>query len=149
VTRTWVSAALVAALPLAFWLGTRASRPAAVPAPAPAHAAPAARAPAPLAAAGLDRDDVRAVIREELARLDHAPALSEDELRPSEEAERAHTAALSVVEAGIADGVWDDADRQALRAQLGALGAAETHEVLSPLFQAINDQRLALDGPPI
>jgi hypothetical protein len=149
VKHTWVSVALVAALPLAFWLGTRASRPAAAP-PAPAPAAPAARAPAPVAAAGLDRDDVRAVIREELARLDRAPALpEEDPAADDAEVARAHTAALSTVESGIADGVWDDADRQALRAQLGALGEAETHDVLSPLFQAINDQRLALDGPPI
>ena len=42
-----------------------------------------------------------------------------------------------------------DRERAELRTQLVHLGTAEIHEVLSPLFQAINAQQVHLEGPPI
>ena len=50
---------------------------------------------------------------------------------------------------GVARKVWGDRERAALRVYLAQLGPTETHEVLTPLFQAINAQQLQLDGPPI
>lgn len=58
-------------------------------------------------------------------------------------------AAHQAVVDGVAHGVWDDRERAALRPQLIQLGPAETREVLTPLFQAINTQQVRLDGPPI
>jgi len=155
VSSLWLRGMLgAAALLLAFWAGTRvAPRPAP---PAPVFAEPvAARAalPAPVTVGGITRDDVRVVIREELARADRAATAPAEEAAPdpAEAAaiEQAHAAAATAIDQGIEDGVWNEADRHALRLQLVHLGPEETKEVLSPLFQAINDQRLQLDGPPI
>ncbi|HRC56205.1 MAG TPA: hypothetical protein PKU97_09795 [Kofleriaceae bacterium] len=97
----------------------------------------------------LGAEELRAIVQEELARAGKpADVAQEDPDRVAARAE-AMTQASALVEHGISDGVWSVEERNALRAQLPDLGEREIHAVLSPLFQAINAQRLRLDGPPI
>ncbi len=150
-----VAAALVCTAAAGFALGQRNGTSARTE-DQPAVVAPAAPSVVIERHAGLDRDELRAIVREELSQH-QAPsaARTEDEPDPTENAERqarreeAMVKASRVVERGIADGVWSIEEREALRAQLPSLGEREIHAVLSPLFQAINAQRLTLDGPPI
>ncbi len=149
---SWVVAS-VGAVALAFWLGKHTAPDGATPA-APNGATPPRERPMVLAhavaPAGLTRDELREVVREELAQAS-APPDSQEEPAPERQAARevARAQATQLVQAGIADGVWSSDERNALRAQLPMLGERELHVVLSPLFQAINAQRLQLDGPPI
>lgn len=83
------------------------------------------------------------------ARQVPSAALEPTDAARSTRVARAAASASRAIAAGLADGLWDESDRQALRAQLPYLGQRETHSVLSPLFQAINAQRVRLDGPPI
>lgn len=152
---TWIALA-AGAVALAFWAGQQTSP---TPAPATEREAPAAASARPIviertqAEPGLDREELRAIVREELARGQAAPSPAEEsaEADPARQQARAEALAQAstVVEHGIADGVWSTEERNALRAQLPQLGEREIHAVLSPLFQAINAQRLQLDGPPI
>lgn len=152
-----VAAALVCTAAAGFALGQRNGTSARTEA-APAVVAPAAQPVVIERSAGLDRDELRAIVREELsqhqapsaARAEDAgeEALAENAERQARR-EEAMVKANRVVERGISDGVWSIEEREALRAQLPALGEREIHAVLSPLFQAINAQRLTLDGPPI
>jgi hypothetical protein len=148
----WVALGL-AALAATFWLGTRmgasgdrvterviVERPVAAP--------PVMQAVA--GAPGLTRDDIRAVVREELAqRAGEAAPVAEVSPERAEQVKTAVAAAHQAVVDGVAHGVWGERERAALRPQLTQLGPAETREVLTPLFQAINAQRVQLDGPPI
>lgn len=151
------------AVTLAFWAGQRTGAPApgagTERAPAPPAASPRPiiieRAPAgsepgaPGALGSLGAEELRAIVQEELARAGKpADVAQEDPDRVAARAE-AMTQASALVEHGISDGVWSVEERNALRAQLPDLGEREIHAVLSPLFQAINAQRLRLDGPPI
>jgi hypothetical protein len=151
--RGWV-VACVGSAAVAYWLGARTSAAPSAPATPPAIAsAPVAAAPviavAPGQAVGLTRDDLRAVIREELAARAESPVAaapaSDDGAAPTPALATAHAA----VDTGLHDGVWDERDREVLRAQLVHLRPAEIDEVLSPLFRAINDQRVRLDGAPL
>lgn len=150
-----VAAALVCTAAAGFALGQRNGTSARTE-DKPAVVAPAAPSVVIERHAGLDRDELRAIVREELGQH-QAPSAARTE-EDSEEAqaaekkarrEEAMVKANRVVERGIADGVWSIEEREALRAQLPSLGEREIHAVLSPLFQAINAQRLTLDGPPI
>jgi hypothetical protein len=154
----WVALGL-AALAGTFWLGMRAGAPAggeqgrarviierATAAPAVVHAV--------AGASGLTREDIRAVVREELAQhaqeaAETAPAAEVISAERLEQAKAAVASAHGVISDGVARGVWGERERAALRPQLIQLGPAETREVLSPLFHAINAQRIQLDGPPI
>jgi hypothetical protein len=157
---TWLAGAALL-ISLSYWMGRRNSAHSETGARSPASAATAVRpivverTSAPGSSSGLDREELRAVVREELARdaaeREGAEAPVEEAADP-ERADRvaqAVTAATTAIEAGIVDGVWDARDREALREQLPHLGERETHAVLSPLFQAVNAQRVKLDGPPI
>jgi len=154
----WVALGL-AALAATFWLGMRVGTPGgderggarviverAPAAPAVVHAV--------AGVSGLTRDDIRTVVREELAR--HAQEAVETAQTPEvistermEQVKAAVASAHGVISDGVARGVWGERERSALRPQLVQLGQAETREVLMPLFQAINAQRIQLDGPPI
>jgi hypothetical protein len=156
----WVMLGL-AALAATFWLGTRLGAPASERSGGGrvervvverASGPPIVMQPA----GGLTREDIRAVVREELAQHEHAEAKpgdarAADAASPERAAkvQAAVTAAHEVVTDGVARRVWGDRERAALRVQLVQLGPAETREVLTPLFQAINTQQLQLDGPPI
>jgi|SRR6266545_901355 len=139
---------------LAFWAGTRVSRPGG---PEPRAQAPRGAAERPLlvaASGGLTRDDIRAVVREELAaRAEDAEAAATLASVPADPSAPETLAALAAATAAVADGidrgVWGARERHALRLQLPHLDADQTHEVLGPLFRAINAQKLKLDGPPI
>lgn len=147
------SAAIGGALALAFGAGLYLARPAA---PAAAAAAAPARAerviverPGPSAAPrGPSIDEIRAAVREEMGQrsADEPPAAPPDR---AEQVRAAVARANAAVAEGVRRGVWSDRERGELRAQLVQLGTAEIHEVLSPLFQAINAQQIRLDGPPI
>jgi hypothetical protein len=148
----------LAALAATFWLGTRLGGSTGAPAAGRMDRVVAERPLAPAiaiqSAAGLTREDIRAVVREELAQ--HAAPSPEArdaaEAVSPERATQVHAAVVAaheVVTDGVARGTWGDRERTALRVQLVQLGPAETHEVLTPLFQAINAQQLQLDGPPI
>ena len=147
------TAAIGGAVALAFGAGLYLARPAAparAPAPAPAIAERVVvERPGLPAPRGPSLDEIRAAVREEMAQRtgDEPPAAPPVR---SEEATRAAVAkANAAVAEGIRRGVWSERERGELRAQLAQLGTAEVHEVLSPLFQAINAQQLHLDGPPI
>jgi len=136
---------------VAFWVGTHWAASSPVVAPARVVVPPPISV---TASGGLTAAQVRDIIREELARVP-APAADDeprdpvaDEARSSEVAQRLAEAKV-VVEDGIRDGIWSNQDRAKLRQYLAHLGPAETQELLRPLFQAINNQRLKLDGPPI
>lgn len=105
----------------------------------------------PVGGAGLTREDIRAVVREELAEHEAAQPKPAEPVSPERAAQlqSAVAAAHEVVTDGVARRVWGDRERAALRVQLVQLGPAETREVLTPLFQAINAQQIQLDGPPI
>lgn len=152
-----VAAALVCTAAAAFALGQRNGTSARTVV-APAVATPAAQPVLIERHSGIDRDELRAIVREELSQHQGPSAARPEEgseQDPADLAERqarreeALAKASRVVESGIADGVWSIEEREALRSQLPALGEREIHAVLSPLFQAINAQRLTLDGPPI
>jgi hypothetical protein len=155
---TWL-AGTVLLVALSYGMGKRNGAPADPDAPAEAGV-PAAARPIVIeragASGGLDPEQLRAVVREELARKAEEPA-GEQEAPADEPAALARaarmaqavTAATAAIEAGIVDGIWDARDREQLREQLPYLGERETHAVLSPLFQAVNAQRVKLDGPPI
>ncbi|MEZ4362893.1 MAG: hypothetical protein R3B48_22065 [Kofleriaceae bacterium] len=154
-TPTWLLAG-GCALTLAYLAGRLQTDAAPTPTAVPAAASPAPRpivlerAAAP---AGLTRDELRAAIREALAEERGAETADPTDERTAPEREariaEARSVALEVVARGLDDGVWSVEERAALRAQLMDLPERETHEVLTPLFQAINAQRLRLDGPPI
>jgi hypothetical protein len=154
----WRGAVLAgAAVALAFWAGTRVSRPAAPV----SQRVVVERAIPVVSSGGLTREDIRAVVREELeahaggpiaqapaeAAIEQAPIDPDGAHRPGPAS--AVDAASQAVAAGIAHGVWGEAERAALRVQLVQLDAAQTREVLTPLFRAINAHQLELDGPPL
>jgi len=156
----WMALGL-AALAATFWLGARLGAPAGgerVIVERPVAAAPAVMRSV-ASAPGLTRDDLRAVVREELAQHaaeptpapEAAPGAAPGATSPERvgQVRAAVEAAHGVVIEGVERGMWGDRERAALRTQLVQLGPAETREVLTPLFQAINTQRLQLDGPPI
>ena len=166
----WLAGAVLL-VTLSYWMGKRhgatsdAGAPASTSAVSSASSArPSAieRAGAANASRSLDGEELRAVVREELARnaAEREGAEAAVAAEPSEAASPANparaermaqavTAATAAIETGIVDGIWDERDRDVLRAQLPYLGERETHAVLSPLFQAVNAQRVKLDGPPI
>ncbi len=153
----WVAPAVgVAAVALAFWGGTRVSHSSGSVATAPAVAPAVAiervvveRSPGGAAVGGLTRHDIREIIRDELAERGAAAAANAEPRPSAAEVAAAVTAAHAAIHDGIERGVWGERERTALRPQLAHLSRAELHEVLSPLFQAINAQRLRLDGPPL
>jgi hypothetical protein len=153
VTARWVPWVIGgAAAALAFWCGARMSRPAGAAAAPPATVERVVvERPAPTASTGgLTRDDLREIVRDELAQRAAAPAAADpDPPARAAEVHAAVVAANAAVSDGIARGVWGETERAALRPQLAHLGSAEVHDVLIPLFQAINAQRLRLDGPPL
>lgn len=141
-----------AAVALAFWCGTRMTRPAAAIAPHPATAERVVveRLPPAPSSPGLSRDDIRDIVRDELSQHSPPPVAAEaDPPGHAAEVRDAVVAANAAISDGIARGVWGETERRALRIQLAHLGRAEVHDVLIPLFQAINAQRLHLDGPPL
>jgi hypothetical protein len=96
----------------------------------------------------IDVEQLRAVVREEVARLraptPEAPAAA---AQPSPSLERAH----ALVNARLQSGVWTEDDRRALQSELASMTQAEVEEVLATVFPAMNDGRLRLtyDGAPI
>lgn len=140
----------IAAMVAAFYAGTRMAPSDAPPVPSPVASARVASAYAGAAPAahGLTREDIRDVVREELAQvkdLERPIAAPRDAARVV----AAVTAANAIVADGLARGRWSEQERAALRVQLVHLGGAEIQEVVGPLFQAINAQRLEIDGAPI
>ena len=58
--------------------------------------------------------------------------------------EPAEPRATAAADQGLADGVWTEDDRQALRRALEGATPSDTHDALSHLATAINDGRVRL-----
>lgn len=157
--RAWLAGAAIAAA--GFWLGTtRAATPAPAPAAAPIASAPVRAVPVrspvvgPPGASSVTADQIRAIVRDELAeagRADAADAAGDRADAPASPVPDADQAAavadaVATVDAAVAAGRWTDADVARLRAALPRLGRAELDRVLGPLFVAINDRRVVVDG---
>jgi hypothetical protein len=149
-TLAWTLGGCVASAAIAYAVSAHRSSPATATTPA-ASTAPRVvteRIVTPASSAGLSRDDLRAVIREELdARAQAGAAAAEPASR--EDSQRMVTAAHAVISDGLRDGVWDLRDRVALRDRIAHLGPEDAQEAIGPLFAAINAQRVQLDGPPL
>jgi hypothetical protein len=97
--------------------------------------------------ASLDLDDVRAVVREEIAQQASPAAVErEDQIHPDR---LAHVKGALVE--SMADGRWTNDDRERLRPMLTTMSRAELEDVFSTLFPAFNTGKLRLetDGPPL
>lgn len=105
--------------------------------------------PTRIVQSGVSADDIRGVVRDELAKLSHAPLPSEAPAQPTDEAAFART--QTVVTTGLADGTWATVDRDQLRRELPLLSPTQAREVLETLLGAINTGRVRVDlqGPPV
>lgn len=79
--------------------------------------------------------DVRRIVREELARPPTAAVTPPAPAGPRP---------VEIVSARIADGVWTDDDRAAVRAVLGAASRADAAAAASLLFPALDDGRVRI-----
>ena len=121
------------------------SHEATAPAPVPASPPTAAAAAAPR---GLSADEVRRIVRDELA---NAPARAAGEAATDKaDAEAGDPDALAraheVLAAGMADGRWSIEDRAALRQAIVRLARPQIDEIFATLFPAINAGQLRLDS---
>jgi hypothetical protein len=99
------------------------------------------------AGASISLDDVRAVVREELA---HVPAAQVVDAAPVIDEARL-SRARSALDEGMVDGRWTEEDRERLRPLFASLPRAEGEQILSTLIPAFNAGRLRLEfhGSPI
>jgi hypothetical protein len=129
------------------------------PPPAPAAAtAPAARdvllvGPATARLDELDKQELRAVIREELAAQRAASAarsadaaVPNPESHMSSESMRAYDDARVAVDDAIARGTWTERDRSGLRASMAQLPADSRLDLVRPLIVAVNSGKVHFDG---
>lgn len=106
-------------------------------------------------AVGLDMDDVRRVIREELARGGTGQAQPAVEPAQAQEAEGDSEVVLDdarvVLDTGMADGRWSDEDRARLRDAMASLSPQQSDELFEKLLLALNSGTLQADvhGAPI
>jgi hypothetical protein len=98
-------------------------------------------------------EEIRAVVREEVARSEvRVPgALPVTEVSPSDTvAEEAVVVAEQRLADAAARGSWTDEDRLAFRAQLGAAPPSERGRLMAELARKLNSgTRLATSGPPL
>jgi hypothetical protein len=129
---------------------------------APAHppAEPVARANASVAtcAASLGRADLAALrsdlaqlIDERLAKPSSAPPAASVPDPPAPEAVAAAATAGQLIDAALARGSWNDADRQAFHTALVDMNDAQRRIAISQLLTALNERRLHTDvvGPAL
>lgn len=128
--------------------------PAAAPPPKPV--ATAAVAPRPLsvvAAAGPSADELRAIVREELAatRADSPADERAAQPPPSEAALRAVADAERHLDGAVVAGVWHDGDRATFRALLAEVPEAERGRLIARLAQSINEGKIHFEtsGSPL
>jgi hypothetical protein len=122
--------------------GGRGEQPLAVFADRPASIASAPQ--------GLTTDDVRRVVREELARRDGPgesdtagrPPLTESAPVPSARESAAAAQAQSVLETAISRHAWTEADADAMREVFSGMNADQQGEILRQYAQAVNQGRL-------
>jgi len=106
---------------------------------------PAGQANTPSTADGLTPDDVRRVIREELARRDGSPEIPAPPAPatiPNAKEAAAASQAQSVIEAAISRRAWTEADADAMRDVFPAMNPDQQGEVLRQYSQAVNQGRL-------
>lgn len=103
-----------------------------------------------------DLDEIRRVVREELAHGAAPSSTLESAAEPAEEAEHPDrdillSQARTTLETGMADGRWSDDDRARLRDALGSLSPHEAGELFDTLLLALNSGTLQPDvhGAPI
>jgi hypothetical protein len=98
--------------------------------------------------AGISLDDVRAVVREELAN-DKVPA--EDTVGDNHADDSRFAVAKTALDTAMSDGRWSETDRSQLRAHLATLSQTESEKLFSVLFPALNAGQLHAEfrGSPI
>lgn len=149
-SRLMVGGLAAAALVAAFALGTRFAGVERVEVQRDPQrtTAPVVTVTAPSSDATLTADQVRAIVREELAgvRKPDEPDPQVVEAR-DEDVDRAH----DLIARAIATGAWTEQDRDDLRAAVMDLERAQFDEVMSALIPAVNDGRLrlAFEGTPL
>jgi hypothetical protein len=102
------------------------------------------------AASSIDLDEVRAIVRDELAQSrNHDVALPTDNKPAIDDARLAR--AMTAVDQGMSDGRWSSDDRDRLRGVFHTLSQAEMEQVASRLFPALNSGKLqlAVEGAPL
>jgi hypothetical protein len=144
----WIPAATgIAGLAAGYWLAGRAADPPAMPGER-APERPAVVAVAPIDAPGLDAEDVRRVVREELAAhraSADAPRGSPDSSPadpPSQAQAAAATQAEALLRGALARRSWTEADADALRSLTHELPPDRQAEILRQLAVAINQGRI-------
>lgn len=139
----WVPAATgIAGLAAGLFLGGRDDGPVRVE---ERGSAPETTVGFPAGERGLTAEDIRRVVREELAaryassQATNAPAVPEP---PTAAQSAAASQAQSVLETAIAKRNWGDTDAEALRAVFDQLSPDQQAEVLRQYAQAVNQGRL-------
>ena len=109
-------------------------------------------------AAAVTLDDLRRVVREELAALPRVagaptggdPALEGSTATSVAEQNQAATQARAVLDAALSRRSWTDADREALQSQFTVMSPTQRDEWLQQYAQAVNQGRLIPDAerPP-
>lgn len=161
--RRWPTVAWITAIVVAWWLGGRLGRQPAPSGPAPAATAapvelPRGRMISPTRV-GVDRDELRAIIRDEVGRAsgscDVAPApsvasLEDEDPPPLEPALQAQAdAAAAIVERAVQRGQWTADDRRQLARAMNGLPQHTVVELARALHVAINRGQLTTaDGYP-
>ena len=151
--RAVIALAWVGSLAVAFAIASARSRDESPEPPVAGPARIAAPAPGRLVvapAAGVSPEEVRRIIRDELAA---AAVAVEPPGAPEEPPGSAATfdEARAVVRGAVERGHWSTEARAAFRLRLTTLDRAQRDEVLRDLFVALNDGRLQIDPhePPI
>ena len=101
-------------------------------------------------AARIDLDEIRAIVRDELAQSRNDDSVAAQEDKPAIDDARL-ASATTALEQGMSDGRWTTDDRDRLRVVFHTLSQAEMAQIASRLFPALNSGRLQItvEGPPI
>lgn len=95
---------------------------------------------------GLDPDEVRDIVRTELAAR---PTHDEPPRAPADPDALAR--AREAVDQGLADGTWSEQDRDRMRAAIPALDQQQVDDIMSALIMKLDSGtvRIELVGPPV
>ena len=141
-----VGAAIAVVFVIGRWSVSRSEAPPPRSAQTPAPRAPSGfvSAGAP-ALAGPSAEDLRAVVRQELAAK--PPAVSEPEPEDLERQAVAAQRAHAIVDAAVHAGRWTSTDARALLGVIGQLSAEDHDLVMSALIAPANAGRLRVETP--
>jgi hypothetical protein len=136
------------------WLAHRPGAPTPAPATMPVAAAPRSALPAAPIHRGVTADEVRAILDEKLAALPAAPSAPEaaSTALPADPptARVVDPRGIELIDDAVADGTWDDRDREALQDTIAELPPPDAYAAIRRLAVAVNEGSVAIttDGPP-